>query len=114
MRIVSLVPSATEMVFAAGLGDSVVGVTHECDYPPAARNLPRAYQWFDVAARQGDGDAAAKRNEIAKRLAPPELAAARLLAERWRARPTDKAANEVIWSTDDRTALFDPHFGGKI
>ena len=41
MRIVSLVPSATEMLFALGLGDSVVGVTHECDYPPEARELPR-------------------------------------------------------------------------
>jgi iron complex transport system substrate-binding protein len=40
MRIASLVPSATEMLFALGLGDRVVGVTHECDYPPAARNLP--------------------------------------------------------------------------
>src|SRR5215204_5504469 len=40
MRIVSLVPSATEMLFALGLGDQVVGVTHECDYPPAARSLP--------------------------------------------------------------------------
>src|SRR3954468_14478789 len=36
MRIASLVPSATEMLFALGLGDSVVGVTHECDYPPPA------------------------------------------------------------------------------
>jgi iron complex transport system substrate-binding protein len=36
MRIVSLVPSATEMLFALGLGDSVVGVTHECDYPSEA------------------------------------------------------------------------------
>src|SRR3954468_18150464 len=36
MRIASLVPSATEMLFALGLGDSVVGVTHECDYPPEA------------------------------------------------------------------------------
>ncbi|MBV9534015.1 MAG: ABC transporter substrate-binding protein [Solirubrobacterales bacterium] len=41
MRIVSLVPSATEMLFALGLGDDVVAVTHECDYPPAARNLPK-------------------------------------------------------------------------
>jgi iron complex transport system substrate-binding protein len=41
MRIVSLVPSATEMLFALGLGESVVGVTHECDYPPAARELPQ-------------------------------------------------------------------------
>jgi iron complex transport system substrate-binding protein len=41
MRIVSLVPSATEMLFALGLGDQVVAVTHECDYPPAVRELPR-------------------------------------------------------------------------
>jgi len=40
MRIASLVPSATEMLFALGLGGDVVAVTHECDYPPAARELP--------------------------------------------------------------------------
>jgi iron complex transport system substrate-binding protein len=40
MRIASLVPSATEMLFALGLGESVVGVTHECDFPKAARELP--------------------------------------------------------------------------
>ena len=33
MRIASLVPSATEALFALGLGDSVVAVTHECDHP---------------------------------------------------------------------------------
>lgn len=37
-RIVSLLPSATEMVFALGLGDELVGVTHECDYPITARS----------------------------------------------------------------------------
>lgn len=41
MRIASLVPSATEMLFALGLGQSVVGVTHECDWPPAATELPQ-------------------------------------------------------------------------
>jgi iron complex transport system substrate-binding protein len=41
MRIVSLVPSATEMLFALGLGSDVVGVTHECDFPEAALELPR-------------------------------------------------------------------------
>lgn len=41
MRIVSLVPHATELLFALGLGDQVVGVTHECDYPPAALELPK-------------------------------------------------------------------------
>jgi iron complex transport system substrate-binding protein len=40
VRIASLVPSATETLFALGLGSSVVGVTHECDYPEAARDLP--------------------------------------------------------------------------
>ena len=40
MRIVSLVPSATEMLFAIGAGDEVVAVTHECDHPPEAADLP--------------------------------------------------------------------------
>lgn len=37
MRIVSLIPSATEILFAVGAGDDVVGVTFECDHPAAAR-----------------------------------------------------------------------------
>ena len=41
MRNVSLIPSATEMLFALGLGPDVLAVTHECDYPPAARELPK-------------------------------------------------------------------------
>ena len=41
MRIASLVPSATEMLFAIGLGGDVVGVTHECDYPPETSSLPQ-------------------------------------------------------------------------
>ena len=40
MRIVSLVPSATELLFALGLGPEVVAVTHECDYPAAALDRP--------------------------------------------------------------------------
>ena len=40
MRIASLVPSATEMFYALGLGDQVVAVTHECDYPPEAAAKP--------------------------------------------------------------------------
>jgi iron complex transport system substrate-binding protein len=40
MRIISLVPNGTEILFALGAGDSVVGVSHECDYPPAARTRP--------------------------------------------------------------------------
>jgi iron complex transport system substrate-binding protein len=40
MRICSLLPSATEILFALGLGDSVAGVTHECDFPPEAAKRP--------------------------------------------------------------------------
>lgn len=40
MKIVSLLPSATEIVFALGLGDDLRGVSFECDYPVAARALP--------------------------------------------------------------------------
>src|SRR5216683_2248418 len=38
MRIVSLLPSATEILFALGLDRQIVGVSHECDFPPAARS----------------------------------------------------------------------------
>jgi iron complex transport system substrate-binding protein len=41
MRIVSLVPHATELLFALGAGPEVVAVTHECDYPLEALALPR-------------------------------------------------------------------------
>jgi iron complex transport system substrate-binding protein len=37
MRLVSLLPSATEIVYALGLGDDLAGVTFECDEPPSAR-----------------------------------------------------------------------------
>jgi iron complex transport system substrate-binding protein len=41
MRIVSLLPSATEIVCALGLEKELVGVTHECDFPPSVRKLPK-------------------------------------------------------------------------
>ena len=40
MRIVSLLPSATEIVFALGLGDQLVGRTHACDHPPGVEDTP--------------------------------------------------------------------------
>jgi len=39
-RIVSLLPGATEIIYALGLGDLLVGRSHECDYPPAVAGLP--------------------------------------------------------------------------
>ncbi len=40
MRIAALLPSATEIVYALGLGDELVAVTHECDFPPEAATKP--------------------------------------------------------------------------
>ena len=52
MRIVSLLPSATEIVAALGALDQLVGVTHACDYPPQVGRLPR------LTSTQVDGAAA--------------------------------------------------------
>ncbi len=40
MRICSFLPSATEIVYALGMGEHLYGVSHECDYPPEARKVP--------------------------------------------------------------------------
>ena len=58
MRICSLVPAATEVLFALGLGDQVVGVTHECDWPPRrrrSRSSPRrSIQTGDLSSAEVD------------------------------------------------------------
>src|SRR5215210_9536989 len=41
MRIISLLPSATEIVCALGLAENLVGITHECDFPPEVAGKPR-------------------------------------------------------------------------
>ena len=58
MRIVSLLPSATEIICSLGLEDSLVGVTHECDYPEIARRLPKVTRTLiptDAPSAQIDG-----------------------------------------------------------
>jgi iron complex transport system substrate-binding protein len=85
-RIVSLLPSATEMAFALGLGDQVFGVSHECDYPAGARTkrvvvrnaLPvetMSQAEIDVAvtARLRGGESLYLVDEAAVRLAAPDL-----------------------------------------
>lgn len=57
MRIVSLLPSATEIVCQLGLGDALVGVTHECDFPPFVTGLPKVTRTLiphDAASRDID------------------------------------------------------------
>lgn len=66
MRIVSLVPSATEMLFALGLGPDVVAVTHECDYPPAALELPKVTRdVLPAGLSAAEIDAAVKQRTLA-------------------------------------------------
>ena len=40
MKICSLLPGATEVIAALGLADDLVGISHECDYPPAITHKP--------------------------------------------------------------------------
>ena len=66
MRIVSLVPSATEMLFALGLGDDIVGVTHECDYPPEAQARPKVTRdLLPAGLTAAEIDAAVKERTLA-------------------------------------------------
>jgi iron complex transport system substrate-binding protein len=85
MRIVSLLPSATEIVCALGLEEDLVGVTHECDWPEAARRkpavsvsaLPEASTPREVdrlvSASLGDGEPIYRLDEVAIRDLQPDL-----------------------------------------
>jgi iron complex transport system substrate-binding protein len=93
MRIASLVPSATEFLFALGLGDEVVAVTHECDYPPEAIDLPQltrsvipagmAPGEIDrmVRARTGEGRSLYELDEELLREEEPDLIVAQQLCD---------------------------------
>jgi iron complex transport system substrate-binding protein len=77
-RVVSLVPAATEIVWALGAGSWLVGVSHECDYPAEARRLPAVTRsTIDAGAPSGAIDAAvaaARANGV-----PPIIVDAELL-----------------------------------
>jgi iron complex transport system substrate-binding protein len=66
VRIVSLVPHATELLFALGLEGEIVGVTHECDYPLAALSLPRVTRdALPPGLSAGEIDAAVRERTLA-------------------------------------------------
>jgi iron complex transport system substrate-binding protein len=85
VRIVSLVPHATELLFALGLGDQVVGVTHECDHPAEARRrrhvtadrLPAGLSSAEIDAavreRTENGEAIYELDEAVLRELAPDL-----------------------------------------
>ncbi|MCI0784444.1 MAG: cobalamin-binding protein [Chloroflexi bacterium] len=66
MKIWSLLPSATEILFALGLADDVTGVTHECDYPPTAASKPQvtvSYIDSSLSSREIDEQVASRLKE---------------------------------------------------
>ncbi|QLP96273.1 MAG: sel1 repeat family protein [Rhodoblastus sp.] len=80
------------------------------------QNLALSYAWFATAARQGDEDAGRKREEIAAKLDPKLLEDAKRTAELFRAKPLERAANEVApppggWDKAESGAVPAP-FGG--
>jgi iron complex transport system substrate-binding protein len=66
MRIVSLVPHATELLFALGLGEQVVGVTHECDFPTVAQTLTHVtHNVLPYGLSAGEIDASVRERTLA-------------------------------------------------
>ena len=64
MRICSLLPGATEIAYLLGLGDRIVGVTHECDYPPEAQYKPVVVRSVIDSKRMSGAEIDAKVSEL--------------------------------------------------
>jgi iron complex transport system substrate-binding protein len=121
MRICSLLPSATEILFALGCGDQVVGVTHECDFPAEAREkavLIRAR--VDSSAAPGEIDRQVRELvdagqglygvdvELMERLAP-DLIVTQDLCHVCAASPEDLGAALAKMDSAPRVLTLTPH-----
>ncbi|QRM28759.1 SEL1-like repeat protein [Microvirga sp. VF16] len=73
----------------------------------------KAFQWFSLAATQGDAEAAQKRDDLAGRLGPAELKAAKAALELWRPRAVDPIANKPPMTAQGRTAALDRTSGDR-
>ena len=92
MRIASLVPSATEALFALGLGDSVVAVTHECDHPAAAARAAEA----DLERDRGRARAGRDRRPRARGHRPRRVVVPARRARPWRALAPDLIVTQAL------------------
>lgn len=130
MRIVSLVPHATELLFALGLEEEVIAVTHECDYPARARELPRVTRdvlpaappigdrpaaEIDAAvrARTEQGEAIYELDEDALRALAPELIVTQALCPVCAVSYTDVAKLARKLPSRPRVIALDPHTLGE-
>jgi iron complex transport system substrate-binding protein len=121
MKIWSLLPSATEILFALGLGDQVTGVTHECDYPPEAARKPRVTVSFvdssrrsreigrQVSDRLQRGQQLYGIDEGRLRADPPGLIVTQDLCPVCAVSPSDFAAHMEAASCSARVVTLNPH-----
>jgi iron complex transport system substrate-binding protein len=126
MRIVSLVPSATEMLFALGVGDEVTAVTHECDYPAAALELPKvtrdvigpglAPAEIDRAVREltEQGRSIYELDEAALRRLQPDLIVTQALCAVCAVSYDDVRAIAAKLDPEPAVLSLDPHTLGEV
>src|ERR687892_1693577 len=126
MRIVSLVPSATEMLFALGLGQDVTAVTHECDHPPMARDLPKITRdligpglppdEIDRAVREltEQGRAIYELDEHALRSLQPDLIVTQALCAVCAVSYDDVRAIAERMDPQPQVVALDPHTLGEV
>ena len=125
MRIVSLAPHATELCFAIGLGDELIAVTHECDFPRAARELPRVTRnrlpaglsssEIDAAVREataGGGSIYELDEELLRRL-QPDLIVTQALCSVCAVSYDDVATLASELAVQPRVISLDPHTLGE-
>jgi iron complex transport system substrate-binding protein len=126
MRIVSLVPSATETLFALGLGEHVTAVTHECDYPADALNLPKVTRdvtgpglgpaEIDAAVREltEQGRSIYELDEHALRALAPDLIVTQALCAVCAVSYDDVRAVAQRLDPVPRVIALDPHTLGEV
>lgn len=126
MRIVSLVPSATELLFALGLDSEVIAVTHECDHPPAARALPKVTRdalpaglsagQIDAAvrARTQHGEAIYELDEQVLQRLQPDLIVTQALCAVCAVSYDDVVAVADRIESRPRVISLDPHTLGEV
>src|SRR3954468_9337531 len=126
MRIVSLVPSATETLFALGVGAEVTAVTHECDYPAAVVNLPKvtrdvigpglAPDEIDRAVRAltEEGRSIYELDEAGLRRLQPDLIVTQALCSVCAVSVDDVRAIAAGMDPAPRIVSLDPHTIGEV
>src|SRR5215213_863034 len=126
MRIVSLVPSATEILFALGGGAEVTAVTHECDFPADALNLPKvtrdvigpglAPHEIDRAVREltDQGRSIYELDEFALRAHGPDLIMTQALCSVCAVSADDVRAIAEVIDPPPRIVSLDPHTVGEV